>query len=152
MIGTASEIYTSYEFRFTKDIAKQAETGPATVIIAGMGLGMLSTLIPGIVVVVSMWMANELAGVYGVALAAVGMLSTLGITLATDAYGPVADNAGGIAEQAHMPPEVRERTDALDSLGNTTRGHRQGLCHRLCGPDGPCPHGGLRAGGQRRRL
>ena len=70
MIGTASEIYTSYEFRFTKDIAKQAETGPATVIIAGMGLGMLSTLIPGIVVVVSMWMANELAGVYGVALAA----------------------------------------------------------------------------------
>ena len=127
VIGTASEIYTSYEFRFTKDIAKQAETGPATVIIAGMGLGMLSTLIPGIVVVVSMWMANELAGVYGVALAAVGMLSTLGITLATDAYGPVADNAGGIAEQAHMPPEVRERTDALDSLGNTTAATGKGF-------------------------
>ena len=127
VIGTASEVYTSYEFKFTRDIAKQAETGPATVIIAGMGLGMLSTLIPGVVVVISMWLANELAGVYGVALAAVGMLSTLGITLATDAYGPVADNAGGIAEQAHMPPEVRERTDALDSLGNTTAATGKGF-------------------------
>ncbi len=127
VIGTASEIYTSYEFKFTKDIAKQAETGPATVIIAGVGLGMLSTVVPGVVVVISMWIANELAGVYGVALAAVGMLSTLGITLATDAYGPVADNAGGIAEQAHMPPEVRERTDALDSLGNTTAATGKGF-------------------------
>ncbi len=127
IIGTSSEVYTSYEFPFTRNIAAQAETGPATVIIAGVGLGMLSTLIPGVVVVVAMWAANELAGTYGVALAAVGMLSTLGITLATDAYGPVADNAGGIAEQAHMGPEVRERTDALDSLGNTTAATGKGF-------------------------
>ena len=127
VIGTSSEVYTSYEFKFTRDLAKQAETGPATVIIGGLGLGMISTLIPGIVVVIAMWLGNELAGTYGVALAAVGMLSTLGITLATDAYGPVADNAGGIAEQGGLPPEVRERTDALDSLGNTTAATGKGF-------------------------
>ena len=114
-------------FKFTRDIAAQSETGPATVIISGIGLGMVSTLIPGIVIVIAMWITNELAGTYGVALAAVGMLSTLGITLATDAYGPVADNAGGIAEQAHLGPEVRERTDALDSLGNTTAATGKGF-------------------------
>ena len=127
IIGTSSEVYTSYEFKFTRDLAKQAETGPATVIIGGLGLGMISTLIPGIVVVIAMWLGNLLADTYGVALAAVGMLSTLGITLATDAYGPVADNAGGIAEQAGLPPEVRERTDALDSLGNTTAATGKGF-------------------------
>ncbi len=127
IIGTASETFTSYEFGFTRDIAKQAETGPATVIIGGLGLGMLSTVVPGVVVVVAMWLAYTLADTYGVALAAVGMLSTLGITLATDAYGPVADNAGGIAEQAGLDPEVRERTDALDSLGNTTAATGKGF-------------------------
>ena len=127
IIGTSSEVYTSYEFRFTRGIAEQAETGPATVIIGGMGLGMLSTLIPGGTVVVAIWLSNELAGTYGIALAAVGMLSTLGITLATDAYGPVADNAGGIAEQTHLDPEVRDRTDALDSLGNTTAATGKGF-------------------------
>ena len=127
IIGTASETFTSYEFGFTRDIAKQSETGPATVIIAGLGLGMLSTVVPGLVVVVAMWLSYELADTYGVALAAVGMLSTLGITLATDAYGPVADNAGGIAEQAGLDPEVRERTDALDSLGNTTAATGKGF-------------------------
>ena len=127
IIGTASEIYTSYEYKFTRDIADQALTGPATVIISGLGLGMVSTLIPAVVVVVAMWIANDLAGAYGVALAAVGMLSTLGITLATDAYGPVADNAGGIAEQAGLDPSVRERTDALDSLGNTTAATGKGF-------------------------
>ncbi len=127
IIGTASEVATSYEYRFTKDLAAQSETGPATVIIGGLGLGMLSTLVPGIVVVIAMWLSNDLAGTYGVALAAVGMLSTLGITLATDAYGPVADNAGGIAEQAGLDPEVRERTDALDSLGNTTAATGKGF-------------------------
>ena len=127
IIGTSSEIFTSYEYGFTKGIARQAETGPATVIIGGLGLGMLSTLIPGVVVVLAMWLANLLAGTYGVALAAVGMLSTLGITLAADAYGPVADNAGGIAEQAHLDPIVRERTDALDSLGNTTAATGKGF-------------------------
>tara|TARA_Y100000590_G_scaffold378126_1_gene444842 strand:- start:4336 stop:6444 length:2109 start_codon:yes stop_codon:yes gene_type:complete len=127
IIGTSSEVYTSYEYRFTVNLAKQAETGPATVIIGGIGLGMLSTLIPGLTVVIAMWLASDLAGTYGVALAAVGMLSTLGITLATDAYGPVADNAGGIAEQAHMGSEVRERTDALDSLGNTTAATGKGF-------------------------
>ena len=127
IIGTSSEYYTSFEFNPTKRLADQAETGPATVIIGGLGLGMLSTLIPGLVVVVAMWIANSLADTYGVALAAVGMLSTLGITLATDAYGPVADNAGGIAEQAHLDPAVRERTDALDSLGNTTAATGKGF-------------------------
>ena len=127
IIGTASEVYTSYEYRFTKDLARQAQTGPATVIIGGLGLGMVSTLIPALVVVAAMWGANELAGTYGIALAAVGMLSTLGITLATDAYGPVADNAGGIAEQAGLDPSVRERTDALDSLGNTTAATGKGF-------------------------
>ena len=127
VIGTASEVATSYEYRFTREIAAQSETGPATVIIGGLGLGMLSTVVPGIVVVIAIWLTNDLAGTYGVALAAVGMLSTLGITLATDAYGPVADNAGGIAEQAGLPPEVRERTDALDSLGNTTAATGKGF-------------------------
>ena len=127
IIGTSSEVFTSYEYRFTRNIAQQAETGAATVIIGGLGLGMLSTVVPAIVVVVAMWLANDLAGTYGVALAAVGMLSTLGITLATDAYGPVADNAGGIAEQAHLDPQVRERTDALDSLGNTTAATGKGF-------------------------
>ena len=127
IIGTSSEVFTSYEFGFTRAIAKQSETGPATVIIGGLGLGMLSTLVPGVVVIIAMWLANVIAGTYGIALAAVGMLSTLGITLATDAYGPVADNAGGIAEQAHLDPAVRERTDALDSLGNTTAATGKGF-------------------------
>ncbi|MEE9199309.1 MAG: sodium-translocating pyrophosphatase [Dehalococcoidia bacterium] len=127
VIGTASEYFTSYEYLPTKWLSRQALTGPATVIIGGFGLGMLSTLIPLVAVVVAIWLANWLAGLYGIALAAVGMLSTLGITLATDAYGPVADNAGGIAEQAHLPPEVRERTDSLDSLGNTTAATGKGF-------------------------
>ena len=127
IIGTSSEVYTSYEYKFTREISEQAQTGPATVIISGLGLGMISTLVPAVVVVVAMWLANDLAGTYGVALAAVGMLSTLGITLATDAYGPVADNAGGIAEQAGLDPSVRERTDALDSLGNTTAATGKGF-------------------------
>ena len=127
LIGTASEYYTSFEFNPTKQLAAQSETGPATVMIGGLGLGMLSTVIPGLVVVVAMWLTYWMAGTYGVALAAVGMLSTLGITLATDAYGPVADNAGGIAEQAHLDPSVRQRTDALDSLGNTTAATGKGF-------------------------
>ena len=127
VIGTATEYFTSYEYGPTQALARQALTGPGTVIIAGIGLGMFSTLIPAIAVVLGIWLANELAGLYGIALAAVGMLSTLGITLATDAYGPVADNAGGIAEQAHLDPEVRSRTDALDSLGNTTAATGKGF-------------------------
>ena len=127
IIGTSSEVYTSYEYKFTREISDQAQTGPATVIISGLGLGMISTLVPAVVVVIAMWLANDLAGTYGVALAAVGMLSTLGITLATDAYGPVADNAGGIAEQAGLDPAVRERTDALDALGNTTAATGKGF-------------------------
>ena len=126
-IGTASEYYTSYEYSPTKKLAEQAETGPATIMIGGLGLGMISTVIPGLVIIAAMWISYELADLYGVALAAVGMLSTLGITLATDAYGPVADNAGGIAEQAGLDPEVRERTDALDSLGNTTAATGKGF-------------------------
>jgi K(+)-stimulated pyrophosphate-energized sodium pump len=127
IIGTATEYYTAYEYRPTKSLSEQAETGPATIIIGGMSLGMLSTAVPIVVIAISIWLTYELAGLYGIALAAVGMLSPLGITLATDAYGPVADNAGGIAEQAHLAPEVRERTDALDSLGNTTAATGKGF-------------------------
>ena len=127
VIGTATEYFTSYEYLPTRWLSSQALTGAGTVIIGGIGLGMLSTVVPALAVVAGIWVANELAGVYGIALAAVGMLSTLGITLATDAYGPVADNAGGIAEQAHLDPVVRERTDALDSLGNTTAATGKGF-------------------------
>ena len=127
LIGTATEYYTAYEYSPTKHLADTAETGPGTLIIGGLGLGMLSTAIPMLVIVVGIYATFELAGLYGIALAAVGMLSTLGVTLASDAYGPVADNAGGIAEQAHLPSEVRERTDALDSLGNTTAATGKGF-------------------------
>ena len=122
-----TEFYTSYEYGPTKSVANNAQTGPATVIIAGFATAMQSTLVPVLVVASGIWISYELFGFYGVAIAAVGMLSTLGITLATDAYGPVADNAGGIAEQAGLPPEVRERTDSLDSLGNTTAATGKGF-------------------------
>ena len=127
IIGVSTEYYTSYEYRPTKGIAGRSATGPATVIISGFATGMLSTVIPLIVIAAAVIGAHQLAGLYGIAIAAVGMLSTLGITLATDAYGPVADNAGAIAEQAHLDPEVRERTDALDSLGNTTAATGKGF-------------------------
>jgi len=126
-IGLSTEYYTSYEYKPTRGIAARSATGPATVIISGFATGMLSTVIPLIVIGAAVLGAYEFAGVYGIAIAAVGMLSTLGITLATDAYGPVADNAGAIAEQAHLDPEVRERTDALDSLGNTTAASGKGF-------------------------
>jgi K(+)-stimulated pyrophosphate-energized sodium pump len=127
VIGTGTEYFTSYEYKPTKWLAAQSVTGPASIIIGGMAVGMLSVVVPAGAIVAGIWIANELAGLYGVALAAVGMLSTLGITLATDAYGPVADNAGGLAEQAHLPKEVRERTDALDALGNTTAATGKGF-------------------------
>ena len=127
VIGTATEYYTAFEFSPTRKLAEQAQTGAGTVIIGGLGLGMLSTAIPLLTIVIAIAITFEVAGLYGIALAAVGMLSTLGVTLASDAYGPVADNAGGIAEQAHLPPEVRDRTDALDSLGNTTAATGKGF-------------------------
>ena len=135
VIAYATEYYTSYEHRPTRRIAEQALTGPATVIIAGIAEGMKSTWASLIVVVVAILGAftlaggseNFLLGLYGVGIAAVGMLSTLGITLATDAYGPIADNAGGNAEMTGQPPHVRERTDMLDSLGNTTAATGKGF-------------------------
>ena len=127
VIGTVTEYYTAYEYSPTRKLAEQAETGAGTIVIGGLSLGMLSTAVPLLAIVVAIWATFELAGLYGIALAAVGMLSPLGITLASDAYGPVADNAGGIAEQAGLPPEVRERTDALDSLGNTTAATGKGF-------------------------
>lgn len=140
VIGKATEYFTSQEFQPTKDIAQNAMTGPATVIISGLGTGMLSTVVPVVAVVIGTTLAYCLAagswhfspasmsmGLYGIGIAAVGMLSTLGITLATDAYGPIADNAGGNAEMAGLPPEVRMRTDALDSLGNTTAATGKGF-------------------------
>jgi K(+)-stimulated pyrophosphate-energized sodium pump len=127
IIGYMTEFYTSYEYYPTKTVAKNSETGAATVIIEGFASAMQSTVVPVIVVAGGIWLSFELFEFYGVAIAAVGMLSTLGITLATDAYGPVADNAGGIAEMAHLPAEVRERTDALDSLGNTTAATGKGF-------------------------
>ena len=127
VIGTATEYFTSYEYFPVKWISKQSLTGHSSNIIAGLSVGLYSTAIPVIAVVIGILVAYNLADLYGVGLAAVGMLSTLGITLSTDAYGPVADNAGGLAEQAKLKPEVRERTDALDALGNTTAATGKGF-------------------------
>mmetsp|Transcript_9402 Transcript_9402/g.15176 ORF Transcript_9402/g.15176 Transcript_9402/m.15176 type:complete len:864 (-) Transcript_9402:154-2745(-) len=120
MIGKGTEYFTSFEFGPTKSITDRARTGPATVIIQGMGVGMISTILPTLVLAVAIVSCASLGDEYGVACAAVGMLATLAISLSTDAYGPVADNAGGIAEMAGLGPEVRAKTDALDALGNTT--------------------------------
>ena len=135
LIGQASEYYTSDEFNPTRGIAEQAQMGPATTIIDGLATGMFSTGLPVLTIVAGIMFAFVLAGgfhdfsmgLYGIGFAAVGMLSTLGITLATDAYGPIADNAGGNAEMAGLPPQVRERTDALDALGNTTAATGKGF-------------------------
>ncbi len=143
IIGQGTEYYTSHSYKPTRKIAECAETGPATVIISGLGLGMISTAIPVITIVFAIIMsylcaiqfdvmnmitpANLSLGLYGIGIAAVGMLSTLGITLATDAYGPIADNAGGNAEMSGLGPEVRKRTDALDALGNTTAATGKGF-------------------------
>ena len=127
IIGLATEYYTSYSYKPTQRVSESSQTGAATVIISGIASGMLSTLIPVICISIAILLAYWFAGFYGVALAGVGLLSTLGITLATDAYGPVADNAGGIAEQANLEPQVRERTDALDALGNTTAATGKGF-------------------------
>ncbi len=137
VIGRSTEYYTSQSYRPTQKLSESGKTGPATVIISGVGLGMVSTAIPVIAVVagiiLSFWFAsgfdfsNVGMGLYGIGIAAVGMLSTLGITLATDAYGPIADNAGGNAEMSGLGPEVRRRTDALDSLGNTTAATGKGF-------------------------
>lgn len=137
VIGQATEYYTSHTYKPTRKISEAGLTGPATVIISGLGVGMMSTAIPVLAVVIGI-MASYLCasgfdfsnvgmGLYGISIAAVGMLSTLGITLATDAYGPIADNAGGNAEMSGLGPEVRRRTDALDSLGNTTAATGKGF-------------------------
>lgn len=135
LVGLSTEYFTSDTYKPTKKLAATSETGSATIIIGGIGLGMKSTVLPIVIVSISVLCSYFVAGgassmgigLYGIALSAVGMLSTLGITLATDAYGPVADNAGGIAEMAGLEPEVRERTDALDSLGNTTAATGKGF-------------------------
>jgi K(+)-stimulated pyrophosphate-energized sodium pump len=135
VIGRATEYYTSDDRPPTQGIAQQSLTGPATVIIEGLGVGMRSTGIPVVAIVIGIVISfylpggaqNTLMGLYGVGLAAVAMLSTLGLTLATDAYGPIADNAGGNAEMSHLPPEVRQRTDQLDAVGNTTAATGKGF-------------------------
>jgi len=119
-IGKITEIYTSSDYKYVKKIAEQCQTGPATTIISGFSVGMLSTVWPIFCIAAGIYISYDAAGMYGIALAAVGMLSTTGMVVAVDAYGPVSDNAGGIAEMADMPPEVRKITDKLDSVGNTT--------------------------------
>jgi K(+)-stimulated pyrophosphate-energized sodium pump len=134
-IGRISEWFTSDHYKTVKEIARQAQTGPATVIISGVAEGMRSAAFSVMVVAAGIlgafwagdWALGEGGGIYGVAIAAIGVLATLGITISVDAYGPIADNAGGIAEMAHLPPEVRQATDALDSLGNTTAAVAKGF-------------------------
>jgi len=127
LIGESTNYFTSYAYSPTRAISEAAQTGPATTIVRGFANGLYSTLPPVIFVVAAVIVAHHFSDVYGVAVAGVGMLSTLGVTLATDAYGPVADNSGGIVEMSGLPPEVRERTDALDSLGNTTAATGKGF-------------------------
>lgn len=143
IIGQSTEYFTSHSYKPTQRISESSQTGPATVIISGVGLGMVSTAIPVITIAIAILVAflsainfdvkhmlnphNIQLGLYGIGIAAVGMLSTLGITLATDAYGPIADNAGGNAEMSHLGPEIRKRTDALDALGNTTAATGKGF-------------------------
>ncbi len=127
LIGESTNYFTSYAYSPTRQISEASQTGAGTTITRGFANGLMSTLPPVILVAIAIMVSHHFAGIYGVAIAGIGMLSTLGITLATDAYGPVADNAGGIVEMSGLPPEIRQRTDALDSLGNTTAATGKGF-------------------------
>jgi K(+)-stimulated pyrophosphate-energized sodium pump len=138
LMSIITEYYTAMGKRPVLSIVRQSGTGHATNVIGGLAVGMESTFLPILVLAAGIWGSYECAGLYGVSIAAAGMMATTAMQLAIDAFGPIADNAGGIAEMSELPKEVREKTDVLDAVGNTTAATGKGICNCICSLNGPC--------------